>query len=119
MSRLITITALLVLGSTPAFAHAELKTTSPAADATLQSAPSEVAIEFSEAVEPKFSKIQVQDSKGTRVDKGDVHADPSNPKQLMVGLTPLQPGTYKVTWRITSTDTHKTVGSFSFKVAAQ
>jgi copper resistance protein C len=119
MSRLFTIAVLLVFGSMPAFAHAELNTTSPAADAILQSAPPEVAIEFSEAVEPKFSKIQVQDSKGLRVDKGDVHAAPTNPNRLTVGLAPLQPGTYKVTWRITSTDTHKTSGSFSFKIAAQ
>jgi copper resistance protein C len=119
MSRWFTIAVLLVLGSTQAFAHAELKTTSPAADATLLSAPSEVAVEFSEEFEPKFSTIQVQDSKGARVDKGDVHAAPNNPMQLTVSLRPLPPGTYKVTWRITSTDTHKTNGSFAFKVAAQ
>jgi methionine-rich copper-binding protein CopC len=38
------------------------------------------------------------------------------PKRLEVSLKPLQPGTYNVTWRITSTDTHKTKGSYIFKV---
>jgi methionine-rich copper-binding protein CopC len=35
----------------------------------------------------------------------------------VVGLKPLEPGIYKVTWRITSIDTHKTKGSYTFKLA--
>lgn len=107
----------LALVSTSAFAHAELEKSSPAANAALQGAPSEVAIDFSEEVEPKFSTIEVRDSKGTRVDKGDAHTAPDNAKHLAVRLRPLQPGTYKVIWRILSTDTHKTNGSYEFKVA--
>jgi copper resistance protein C len=82
----------------------------------MQTAPSEVAIEFTEGVEPKFSAIEVHDSQGTRVDNGDAHAALDNTKRLAVSLKPLQPGTYNVTWRITSTDTHKTKGSYIFKV---
>ena len=62
MSRLsVHATALsLMLASTSALAHAaQLQTSSPAADATVQTAPSEVAIEFTEGVEPKFSAIEV------------------------------------------------------------
>jgi copper resistance protein C len=119
MSRLFVpaIALSLVVASTSAFAHAELKGSSPAANASLQSAPSEVVIEFTEEVEPKFSTIEMHDFSGTRVDNGDVHAVPENAKHLAVGLKPLQPGTYKVIWRITSTDTHKTSGSYTFKVA--
>jgi copper resistance protein C len=107
----------LMLASTSALAHAELKTSSPAADATVKTAPSEVAVEFTEEVEPKFSAIEVHDSKGTHVDNGDTHAASDNAKRLAVSLKPLQPGTYNVNWRITSTDTHKTKGSYIFKVA--
>jgi copper resistance protein C len=119
MSRFATpaIVLSLMLASTAAFAHAELKTSSPAADATVQPVLSEVAVDFTEPVEPKFSTIEVQDSKGTRVDNADVKAKPGNSKRLAVSLKPLQPGTYKVTWRVISTDTHKTSGSYSFKVA--
>jgi methionine-rich copper-binding protein CopC len=80
------------------------------------SAPADVALDFSEAIEPKFSAIEVEDAKGARVDKGDVHVVPDNAKHLVVGLKPLEAGTYTVTWRVTSTDTHKTSGSFSFGV---
>jgi hypothetical protein len=72
-------------------------------------------VEFTEEVEPKFSTIEAHDSTGTRVDNGDVHAAPENAKRLAVGLKPLQPGTYKVIWRITSSDTHKTSGSIPSK----
>ncbi len=46
-----------------------------------------------------------------------MHVAPGNAKHLMVGLKPLESGTYTVTWRVTSTDTHKTSGRFSFSVA--
>lgn len=99
-----------------AFAHAHLKTATPAPDSTVQAAPASVAITFTEAVEPKFSSIEVQDAGGKRVDHGDAHVDPGDNKLFSVGLTPIQPGTYKVTWHATAVDTHKTDGSFQFTV---
>lgn len=110
------VLAAMLASPLPALAHAHLKTASPAADATVASAPADVALDFSEAIEPKFSAIEVEDAKGARVDKGDVHVAPDNAKHLVVGLKPLEAGTYTVTWRVTSTDTHKTSGSFSFSV---
>jgi methionine-rich copper-binding protein CopC len=105
-----------LLASTQAFAHAHLKGSTPAADATVTTSPAEVAIDFSEEIEPKFSSIAVDDAKGARVDNGDVHSAADNAKRLVVSLKPLKPGTYKVMWRVTSTDTHKTNGSFNFRV---
>ena len=51
-----------------------------------------------------------------RVDKGDLHIAPDNAKRLAISVGPLAPGLYKVVWHVTSTDTHKTEGSFSFTV---
>jgi methionine-rich copper-binding protein CopC len=99
-----------------AFAHAYPKTETPPANSTVQTAPSEVAIEFDDELEPKFSSIVVQDAKGTRVDDGKPHGAPDDPKHLAVGVKPLAAGTYKVIWRATDTDTHKTQGSYSFTV---
>jgi methionine-rich copper-binding protein CopC len=115
--RQIMLAILLALSaSTTAYAHAHLKSTTPAANATLATPPTEVVIDFSEAIEPKFSSIEVKDAKGTRLDKNDAHLAPDNPKHLVVSLNPLEPGTYAVDWKVTSVDTHKTHGSFSFKV---
>lgn len=107
----------LVLGSAgTAFAHAYLKAATPPVGGTVPSAPGEVAIDYSESVEPRFSTITVQDARGARVDRGDAHTAPGNDRRLVVGLKPLPAGTYKVIWHATSTDTHRTEGSYGFTV---
>ncbi len=115
--RRLALLPLAFLAATPAFAHAHLKSATPAEDATLAASPSEIVLEFSEAIEPKFSAIEVDDAKGARVDKDDLHGDAADARRLAVTLQPLAPGTYKVIWHVTSTDTHKTNGAYQFKVA--
>ena len=106
----------LVLCTGHAWAHAHLKTATPAVDSTVQQAPTQVVIDFTEGVEPNFSGITVQDSTGATVGSGGVHLEGGN-THLAVGLKPLKPGTYKVIWHATAVDTHKTNGDFSFTVA--
>jgi methionine-rich copper-binding protein CopC len=120
MPRLIPFSFVLVLSlvaSSAAFAHAYVKTAIPAKNSTVGSPPSEIVIDFTEGIEPKYSSIEVHDSTGARVDTGDVHGIKGNNKRLIVGLKPLTPGTYEVIWRATSTDTHKTSGRYPFTVA--
>ena len=114
-------TALIALCATtaavgPAFAHAHLRSAAPAVDSTVEAAPSEVAITYSEGVEPKFSTIEVDDAAGKRVDKQNPHTAASDNKVLAVGLPSLSPGTYKVIWHATAVDTHKTEGTFTFTI---
>ena len=54
--------ALLMGGTAAAFAHAHLVRATPAAGGTVQAAPSEVMLRFSEKLEPKFSSAVVRDS---------------------------------------------------------
>jgi len=120
MTRLIPLFVVLAVGlaaPSAAFAHAELKTAVPPKNGTVRSPPSEVIIDYTESVEPKYSSIEVQDSTGARVDTGDIHGVAGNNKRLIVSLKPLSPGTYKVIWHATSTDTHKTQGTYRFTVA--
>jgi copper resistance protein C len=105
-----------VLLTGQASAHAFLKAASPAVGSTVQQPPSQVALEFTEGVEPRFTTIAVQDGAGAPVAVGDVHIV-GNDTHLAIGLRPLQPGTYKVSWHATAVDTHKTQGSFTFTVA--
>jgi methionine-rich copper-binding protein CopC len=98
-------------------AHALLKAATPAVGSTVKAAPRDVAIVFSEAVEPKFSSIEVHDATGARVDNNDVHTVPGHGERLIVSLQAIPPGTYKVIWHVTSVDTHKTQGNFMFTVA--
>jgi copper resistance protein C len=122
MSTQRTITALaasavLVLsGTMAAFAHAHLVRATPAVGSTMQAAPGEVALRFSEKLEPKFSSVVVRDSAGKQVDKGDAVVDKADRMVIRVLLPPLEPGVYKVEWKAVSADTHKVNGDFTFKI---
>jgi methionine-rich copper-binding protein CopC len=102
--------------SAAALAHAHFVSAMPSANSTVPTAPNEVAINYTEGVEPLFSSIKVQNASGARVDTGKVHTAPNDNKRLFVRLKPLAAGTYTVTWHVTSVDTHKTQGTFVFTV---
>jgi len=108
--------AAFLLTARPVSAHAFLKTAAPAVGSTVQQPPSQIAIEFTEGVEPKFSTIAVQDAAGASVVAGPVHLA-GDDTHLAIGLKTLLPGTYKVTWHATAVDTHKTEGHYTFTVA--
>jgi methionine-rich copper-binding protein CopC len=100
----------------PAFAHAHLQSAEPAVGSTVEAAPTNVTCNFTEALEPHFSKLEVQDAAGKRVDSGDMHLASGNGKQMLVGLPKLGAGVYTVIWHATSVDTHKSDGRFTFTV---
>ncbi len=118
MRNILAAVALLALPAAQASAHAFLKTASPAVGSTVSSPPRQVVIDFTEAVEPSFSTITVQNAQGAHIATGMPHLTGSN-SHLAVTLDPLPPGTYTVLWHATATDTHKTQGSFKFTVAPQ
>lgn len=101
--------------SPQASAHAFLKTASPPVGSAVSQPPGQVVINFTEGVEPLFSSIIVKNASGVRVDSGDIHLVGGD-THLVVGLKPLAPGEYRVTWHATSTDTHKTEGGYDFTV---
>jgi methionine-rich copper-binding protein CopC len=109
--------ALLFAGLGIAAAHGMLTRAVPPAGSTVTKAPAEVSLWFSERLEPAFSRAEVVDAAGQRVDKDDSHVAPDDPRRLTVGLVPLKPGAYKVIWRVLSVDTHRTNGEYSFAVA--
>jgi methionine-rich copper-binding protein CopC len=96
----------------PAFAHAHLSKSMPSPGTTV-SGLSEVVLTFSEPLEPAFSHIDVRDANGKSVEAGKSAVKDNI---MRVPLTPLSAGTYTVNWRVLSVDTHKTQGSFTFKV---
>ena len=103
------------LAATPAFAHAQLEKATPAVGGTVASA-SEIRLEFSEGVEPKFSKVSVTGPSGA-IPLGAAKTEPSNQAVLIVPIAkPLSAGEYKVHWRAVSVDTHHTQGTFEFTV---
>jgi methionine-rich copper-binding protein CopC len=108
--------ALALSGTEAAFAHAQLKTATPAVGGAVVDAPSEVTLNFSEKLEAAFSTAVVRDAVGKRVNKADAQLDKSDRTIMRVGLEPLTPGIYIVEWRALTADTHKTEGAFIFRV---
>ena len=106
----------LVLGSSAALGHSGLQRAEPPVESTLKRPPTEVKLYFSERLEPAYSRVHVEDGKGAHVDRDDSHVDRSNPLLMRVTLTPLEPGTYTVVWRVLSVDSHVTQGRFKFRI---
>jgi hypothetical protein len=107
------IPLLLLLANGGAMAHATLDHAEPRVGNKIATAPREVTLWFTEKLEPAFSAITVTDSAGNRVDIGQTRVSGS---QMSVSLRAGGSGTYHVTWRVLSVDTHRTDGSFTFQV---
>ena len=112
-TRFVTLFLGLVCGGTLAQAHAYLDHASPLVG-SVGTAPSEVRLWFTQALEPRFSAAQLRSSTGAVVGSGAV--DPANPKEMVIRVRALPPGKYKVKWKILSVDTHRTEGDFGFEV---
>jgi len=105
-----------LFAAAPARAHAFLDHANPAVGSTVPTAPADIALWFTEHIEPAFSTATVTNGAGQRVDRGDAHVAADNPAELQLGLKPLPPGTYTIHWHVVSVDTHTTEGTFTFDV---
>ena len=103
----------LAVFATPAFAHAFLQHASPGAGAILTAPPKEIALNFSEKLEPHFSGVTITDADGHDEEAAGAVIDNSS---VTVALKPLNPGSYHVSWHAVSLDTHRTEGAYSFTV---
>ena len=108
--------AFLVFGTPAAHAHAFLDHASPAVGSSVPASPPNVTLRFTQDLEPAFSSVEVTNEAGQRVDLGNSQIPQGSPAELQIGLKPLPPGTYVVSWRVVSVDTHPTEGTFTFDI---
>ncbi|NJP33667.1 copper resistance CopC/CopD family protein [Micromonospora thermarum] len=113
---LFVLVALLVAPAGPASAHAVLVSSSPVASAVVPNAPAEVVLTFSESVRKVPGKIRVIAPDGSRADRGEPSFDGG------VVTIPVDPagdrGTYLVSYRVISADSHPVSGAFTYSVGA-
>jgi methionine-rich copper-binding protein CopC len=116
--RLLVIPAVIAMlaNASPALAHALLDHAVPAVGSTVHKPPSQLTLWFTEGVEQAFSSVHVFDLHGQQVDKHGLSVSGADKRILTVPLPTLVPGTYRVVWRVISTDSHKTSGSYEFVV---
>jgi hypothetical protein len=111
----VAVAAAVSLFGQAALAHAHLDHASPAVGSEISGSPSTLSLTYSEPVEPVFSTVRVTDAGGARVDQGKPVPQQGG-RVLQVDLKPLSPGVYAVEWHVTSVDTHKSSGHFTFTV---
>jgi copper transport protein len=99
-----------------AWAHASLLHTTPSASVILNGPPKQVAMTYSEAVEPRFAIVSVTDEAGHHVEAGPPARSAANPDTVVTKLRPLTEGWYLVYWRVISADGHPVRGAFTFAV---
>jgi methionine-rich copper-binding protein CopC len=115
LSRLLAFASAMTFVSL-AGAHAFLDHATPAVGSAVRASPAQVKLWFTQKLEPAFSSVRVLDRSSKQVDKGDAQVDRADATLLFVSLPQLAPGTYRVTWRVLSVDTHVTEGDFTFNV---
>ena len=108
----------LVTMATPAFAHAHLISSVPAADASLAVAPLALVLHFTERVEPRFTSVTLKDAGGPVIPTGTTAPNSDDPTTITVPIAArLIAGTYLVVWHALAVDGHKTAGTYDFAVA--
>jgi copper transport protein len=113
LSTLLLASALALGLAGPALSHAVLLGSTPRADASLDSSPPQIIFNFNEYVGPIF--IKILDRTGLEV--GDPDAWRADGNDIIMPLTGELPnGTYIVTYRVISADTHPVGGSVIFAV---
>lgn len=107
---------LAALSTAPAaFAHAILQETNPGNNSVVRTSPQTVSLRFNEAVETAFGSIRVYDCGGGRVDSGKIVRPTPDSVAVKIDRR-LAQGTYTVTWRVISADSHPVAGAFVFNV---
>ena len=103
---------------TQADAHAFLVKSSPSVGSTVKAGVSELRLEFSEPVELAFSGVELANASGAPVPLASFGFGDSTHRILAGKVSNLMPGSYVVKWHVVSTDTHRTEGSFTFRVTS-
>lgn len=108
--------AIFNIKSDNALSHALFNHSEPRVGETVNNCPKQLRIWFDSPLEPSSSTVRVESDSGDRVDNFDGHVDPSDLTILEVNLPCLPPGTYKVYWKVISSDGHSTNGNFDFTI---
>jgi copper resistance protein C len=99
-----------------AFAHAFLDHAVPGVGMTVSGPVRELRMWYTQGVVTAFSAVTVTGPSGAIPANRPVN-DPSDQQIIIVRLgRALGPGTYAVSWRALSVDTHTTTGTFHFTV---
>ncbi len=113
--------ALVLLGVAPATAraHGSLKSSAPAADATLTVVPRELRLVFTEAPALAFGRLELLSASGTAVALSPLRIAADSRRALVADILGIvTAGSYTVVWQMAGDDGHPVRGRYTFTVAA-
>jgi copper transport protein len=119
------VLAVLVIAPAPAQAHAFLQNSSPADGQVLASAPSQLRLQFSEAIVLEVTRIEIVGTDGalstaTKLRLAGKTEDTEDPVELVADLPSLPHGAFRVSWQtLSADDLHRTSGVFVFGIGQQ
>lgn len=118
MNKFIRSAVAIALASTAASAqaHGKLITSEPANGATLERAPTEVRLQFSEPVEAAFTTVKLVGPALKEVSTGATAVDKTDAKTVVLAVPPLTTGAYRAEWTMVGPDGHKVKGTVAFSV---
>ncbi len=108
----------LLAGASPAAAHAVLISTDPGQGAVVATLPATVSLTFGEPVVAAADGVRVFGPDGAEVDNRHTVAlgRSSTVGVGLAGGSDQRQGTYTVSWRVISADSHPVAGAFTFSV---
>ena len=114
---LLAAVVLFGVGTSQAFAQAQLVQADPPVDSAVREAPVIITLRFSEVPRLPGSGVVLIGPDGKRAVLGPLAHDPGDPMTLLAP-TPrgLGPGAYKVHWGTLSPDARRTQGDFAFTI---
>ena len=107
--------AALLAGTSPAFAHADVVRSTPAANATID-APRQVRLTFNEKIVPAFAKLEI--AMAGHDMKIPVKTQVSSDGKTLTGIPQgrFMKGSYTINWVAAGADGHRMSGTIPFKV---
>jgi methionine-rich copper-binding protein CopC len=114
---MLSLTAIAIVALTgQAFAHAHLKSSTPADKAVIKASPAELDLTFTEKLNLNFSAITVKGVDGKPVTTDAATLGDEDTTLIVPVSTKLASGAYAVEWHVLSADGHKTKGKYSFTI---
>lgn len=96
-------------------AHSFLIEANPSSKDHVSAAPKVVKLRFGGAVDPKYSKLTIENAEGKVLSEGSIGVA-DKPRELGVESPELAPGKYTVRFRVLSIDGHIVEGNYEFFV---
>jgi len=112
MMRRLFFCAALLAAAGPAWAHSELRRSTPAASAVLDQPPDRIELHFNERVQLTALRLHRVGGDEIALPRRSIREATSE----TIALPPLVPGDYRAEWRIISADGHPAGGVIPFRI---